>query len=96
MRERGLITLTIIASVCIASIGLVPMGCGPYTAVHGPLSALRAQRAFLLLSFAIASLFWLAAAWVLSRFFSLGTLRLVVDPASEAAGCSSLHCSLRC
>jgi len=72
------------------------MGCGPYTAVHGPLSAFRAQRAFLLLLFAIASLFWLAAAWVLSRFFPLGTLRLVVDPARGAAGFSSLDCSLRC
>jgi len=96
MRERGLITLTIIASVCITSLGLVPMGAGPYTAVHGPVSALRAQRAFLLLAFAVASVLWLAAAWMFSRFFSVGALGPVADAGVGAAEFSAVTCSLRC
>jgi hypothetical protein len=96
MRDRGLIPLFIIASVCITSLGLVPMGAGPYTAVHGPVTALRAQRAFLLLAYAVASVLWLAAAWVFSRFFSVGTLDPVAEAGAGAGEFSAVSCSLRC
>jgi hypothetical protein len=96
MRDGGLFPFVIIVSVCIASLGLVPVGSGPYTAVHGPLSALRAQRGFLLLAFAVASVLWLAAAWVFSRFMAMGALGPDVDAGPEAAEFSSVSCSLRC
>jgi hypothetical protein len=96
MRDRGLIPFVIIVSVCIASLGLVPVGCGPYTAVHGPLSGLRAQRGFLLLAFAVASVLWLAAAWVFSRYLSLGAFSPVVEAGSEMAEFFAVSCSLRC
>jgi hypothetical protein len=96
MRDRGLIPFVIIASVCITSLGLVPMGAGPYTAVHGPVTALRAQRAFLLLSFAVAAVLWLAAAWVFSRFFSVGALGPVAEAGAGAGEFSTVCCGLRC
>jgi len=96
MRDGGLIPLLIIASVCITSLGLVPMGAGPYTAVHGPLSALRAQRAFLLLAYAVAAMFWLAAAWVFNAFFPLSALGRVERRGEGAAGWPSSVYSLRC
>jgi hypothetical protein len=96
MSERGLISLAIIICVCIMSIALLPAGTAPYTAVYGPASALRAQRAFLLLAFAVASVLWLAAAWALTRFFPLSALGPVIDPSRRAADFSSVPCSLRC
>ena len=54
MWERGLICLAIVLSVCLAGIAFLPAGSGPYTAVYGPASALRAQRAVQLLALAIS------------------------------------------
>jgi len=96
MWERGLLILTLVAGVSLASLALIPIGCGPYTAVHGPLSALRAQRAFLLLAYAVASVLWLAAAWVSTPFFPLSALGPVEDPGAGAVELPSLLCSLRC
>jgi len=96
MWERCLLVLAIVASICLASLALVPAGCGPYPAVHGPVSALRAQRAFRMLVFAVAAVLWLAAAWVLTRFVALGASIKAFDAGPEAADPSPLLCGLRC
>jgi len=53
MPRRGLLSLLLIGCVCLASIAFLPFGAGPYTAVYGPTSALRAQRALALLWFVL-------------------------------------------
>jgi len=53
MWQRGLICLAMFLGVCVSFVAFVPAGPGPYTVVYGPASALRAQRAMLLLLLAI-------------------------------------------
>ncbi len=53
MLQRGLICLAILLSLCVSVVAFLPVGAGPYTAIYGPASALRAQRALLLLVLAI-------------------------------------------
>ena len=54
MWQRGLVFLAILLSACLSVVVFLPVGSGPYTAVYGPASALRAQRAILLLVLAIS------------------------------------------
>ncbi|MFZ3343455.1 MAG: hypothetical protein WA609_06070 [Terriglobales bacterium] len=70
--------LAVLAVVCILTIFLFPVGQGPYSAVHGPASALEAARASARLRITIAqsalkswrhvpfpsfvALFWMTAA----------------------------------
>lgn len=94
MPHRGLFPLFVVIAVCLASIAFLPFGAGPYTAVYGPTSALRAQRAVALLWFAIVFLAAIVALAVrvtlVARrpFFAFGT-------ETETAACPVLL-ALRC
>lgn len=46
--------LAIVAIVCVLSIFLFPAAAGSYSAVHGPVTALRAMRSSIRLRWAIA------------------------------------------
>jgi len=95
MWQRGLIWLAILVSLCVASVGFLPFGAGPYTAVYGPASALRAHRANLLLAIAISFLSTICA-----LIAALGSSELAFPPAlspdsqppSSLTLCSSLRC----
>jgi hypothetical protein len=52
--------LAIVAIICVLSIFLCPAAAGPYSAVHGPVSALQAIRNFMKLccAMAMAAGFW--------------------------------------
>lgn len=95
MWERGLICLAIVISVCLASIPFLPVGSGPYTAVYGPASALRAQRALLLLVLAISFL-----SLVFAVLSALGSSQLdspsFLIPDRELDSPSPLLAGLRC
>jgi len=95
MWERGLICLAIVVSVCLAGIAFLPAGTGPYTAVYGPATALRAQRAVLLLSLAIS--FVSTVFLVLAAF---GSSLLGIPGSFISAGddlpLASLSAGLRC
>jgi hypothetical protein len=95
MWQRGLVWLAILLSLCVAAVGFLPFGTGPYTAVYGPASALRAQRALLLLALAIsflATIFALLAALGSSESAFELPLSLVQQPRSSLALSSSLRC----
>ncbi|HMD30995.1 MAG TPA: hypothetical protein VKG84_03730 [Candidatus Acidoferrales bacterium] len=96
MPQRGLLPFLIVVCVCLASIALLPAGAGPYTAVYGPASAFRAQRAILLLWFALVSLVTLAAAFVGAlRTLSGSFLPFAAGGAADPL-MPPLSCSLRC
>lgn len=95
MLQRVLICLAIVIGVCLAGVWFLPAGAGPYTAVYGPASALRAQRAILLLALTIsflASLFGLLIAFVFIAYRFRGQNGLI-SPLSPA---STLGSILRC
>jgi len=95
MWRRGLIWLAIVVTISVACIGFVPVGTGPYTAVYGPASALRAQRALLLLALAISFLstvFRVLAQPSSSHSESFDSFLALGDISSSAP----LICSLRC
>jgi len=96
MWERGLISLAVIVCVCIASVAFLPFGSGPYTAVYGPTSALRAQRVLQLLVFVLAHFALLPGAFQSIVVFTRGPVVPVAAPISEIPSLSSLTCSLRC
>jgi hypothetical protein len=50
-----LLAFLVVMLLCVSSIGLVPVGQGSFSAVRGPVSALRARRA------AIMLLYWIKA-----------------------------------
>jgi hypothetical protein len=55
--------IAVVAMVCVLSIFFLPLAHGPYSAVHGPVTALRSLRTKLCLqlSMCLASLLRLAA-----------------------------------
>ena len=76
MWERSLFALLIAAGVLLAGLWLVPVGCGPYTVVYGPTTALRAQRAMLFLTLVWVALAALGpAAVVIRRILAFRPLR---------------------
>jgi hypothetical protein len=96
MPERGLICLAIIVCVCVASIAFLPFGAGPYTAVYGPASALRARRAFVVLTFVLAFVSLLASIFTGAATAPCGPIFPVAGFEAEATGPSSLTSILRC
>lgn len=95
MCKRGLICLAIVVSVCLVGIAFLPAGSGPYTAVYGPASALRAQRAVLLLALAIsylAMVFAVLSALGSSLFDAFGSLVPVRDCSSPSPLIAGLRC----
>jgi len=96
MWERGFFVVAIMACVCVASLALVPIGAGPYTAVHGPITALRAQRAILLLVFSVTSVLLLGPARLFSRENPFVTFISAVGFVPQAVALRPVLCSLRC
>jgi len=95
MWERGLICLAIVVSICLAGVVFLPAGTGPYTAVYGPASALRAQRAVLLLALAIS--FLTTVSLSLAAFVSfLSVFSGPLVPFEELLSAVPLTPSLRC
>ena len=95
MWRRGLICLAIVIGVCLAGVAFLPAGAGPYTAVYGPASTLRAQRAVLLLALAIsflAAVIAVAAAPRSSQCESFDPFVPLVDLFSSAPLIFSLRC----
>jgi len=93
--QRGLISLAIVIGVCLAGVVFLPAGAGPYTAVYGPASALRAQRAILLLALTICFLASLSALLVVfvSIVFPFRARKSLISPLSPGSAFSS---TLRC
>ena len=61
MWGRRLVVLLVLALLSVVSMGFAPRGTAPFSVVYGPASAFRAERAFLLLSFAVLAVLKLAA-----------------------------------
>lgn len=53
MVPRRLALFLLLALLCVIGVGFAPRGTAPFSVVYGPASAFRAQRAFLLLTFAV-------------------------------------------
>ena len=95
MCKRGLIGVAILVSIAVASVGFLPVGAGPYTTVYGPASALRAQRALLLLVLAIGFVSAVFAVLAVPGSFRSESF----DPLlalGESPSSAPLSCSLRC
>jgi hypothetical protein len=61
MRGCRLFCFVIVTLVCVMSMAPLRSGHGSFSAVHGPATAFRARRAFLLLLLAVATILELAA-----------------------------------
>ena len=86
--------LLIVASVAILALLITPNVHVPYIVVHGPMTALRAQRAAALFSALIG-----ASAFFVGLLFVLHDLRTTSKERSttlELPGSLHLSCSLRC
>ena len=95
MWERGLMYLAIVVSICLVGVAFLPAGAGPYTAVYGPASALRAQRAVLLLTLVIG--FLTTVSLVLTAFVSfLSEFSGPLVSLKELLSAAPLSPSLRC
>jgi hypothetical protein len=95
MRERVFVSLAIVLCLCLTGIAFLPAGSGPYSAVYGPASALRAQRAVLLLALAIGFASMVTAALSAlssSQSDSFGSL----VPVRECCSVSTMTSGLRC
>jgi len=95
MWQRGLVCLAIILSICVSTVALLPAGPGPYTAVYGPASALRAQRAILMLVLAIS--FVAAVAALLAALGAAeSSFRAAIHPVQRLCPSPIPSTSLRC
>jgi hypothetical protein len=96
MWQRGLLGLLLAAGLLLAGWGLVHVGCGPYTVVYGPATALRAQRAFLFLTLILVALAALVPAAIPLHRWS-PTLRIFfADRGADLLVLPSPACGLRC
>jgi len=87
--------LAIVVSICLVGVAFLPAGAGPYTAVYGPASALRAQRAVLLLTLVIG--FLTTVSLVLTAFVSfLSEFSGPLVSLKELLSAAPLSPSLRC
>jgi hypothetical protein len=96
MSARRLAFLLTLSLLCVVSMGFARSGTAPFSVVYGPASAFRAERAFLLLTFAVVAALKLAIVFVAACFLS----RLRFLPASTvlvpAPDFFALSCSFRC
>jgi len=95
MWQRRFFWLAIVLSLSVASAGFLPAGVGPYTAVYGPASALRAQRAILLLTLATNFVSVVFVVLTAAGPEESGILDAVI-PVHLLASPSPLASSLRC
>ena len=91
-------TILVMALVCASSIWLIPVGHGPFPAVYGPMSALRAHRAALLLLYSISAIFAAMIGFALASLFSADRRKQSVHPAPTTLSLTglSLVCVFRC
>ncbi len=96
MWASRLALILVVAFVCVVGMGLLPRGTAPFSVVYGPASAFRAERAFLLLTFAVLTALKLSAGsvptWFLASFFSYP----VFAPFAPVSDLALLTCNLRC
>jgi len=92
LRHRLGHKFALLAIVCTLGIFLFPAASGPYPSVHGPVSALRAMRAWILLLTAMTLAFADIAArpkvgsWIVLPFL-LASSRLRPHPQSSVLRC---------
>lgn len=87
--------LLIVTSLAILALLITPVVHVPYIVVHGPMSALRAQRAAALFDALIGA----SAIVFAGLLFALQDLRTTSRPGStsfEVPNAPHLSCSLRC
>jgi len=71
-----------VALICVISVFLFPAGNGPFSATHGPATALRAKRAALFLTLAILA----AAMLTLASRANLSMCVIALAALSYASG----------
>jgi hypothetical protein len=92
LRHRLGCKFALLAIVCTLGIFLFPAASGPYPSVHGPVCALRAMRAWMLLLAALTLAFAGIAAraegrsWIVLLFL-LASSRLRAQPQSSVLRC---------
>jgi hypothetical protein len=96
MRSRQIVqTLLLLAGIAILALLITPAVHVPFVVLHGPMSALRAQRAASLLAFAL----W-AAAFLFSGLLIGPRFRLHISQSGiqrfRAANPLNLSCAMRC
>jgi hypothetical protein len=96
MRSRQTVqTLLLLAGIAILALLIVPAVHLPFVVLHGPMSALRAQRAASLLAFVLR-----AAAFLFAGLFTARRLGLQSSQSGPRAVSAltplSLSCAMRC
>jgi len=92
LRHRLGCQFALLAIICTLGIFLFPAASGPYPSVHGPASALRALRAWMLLLAVLSLTFANVAGMAITRSwidlpFSLALSALLPQPPSSVLRC---------
>jgi len=92
MRHRLGYEIAILAAVCTLAIFLFPGVSGPYPIVHGPVTALRAMQAWLLLLFGLMPALLGLANLVRTRFGIASAFTSLVKQIDPLQQSSTLRC----
>jgi len=92
LRHRLGCQFALLAIICTLGIFLFPAASGPYPSVHGPASALRAMRAWMLLLVVLSLTFANAAGIAITRSW----IDLPFSPASRDLAPQVASSVLRC
>lgn len=88
--------LVVMVLVCVSSICLVPAGQGPFSAAHGPVTALRARRAAFRLMYWISALVAAVVGFETASVWLSGWRERTFDKVPETPHHLSLICTLQC
>jgi hypothetical protein len=91
-----LLALVVAALVCASSIWLLPVGQGPFSAVHGPTSYLQAQRVAARVFSGIRLMLVTALLTASANAFSIGCGAFVGDSSRPPSDRRSMICILTC
>src|SRR5277367_2200803 len=92
LRRPWVYQFAVLAVVCTVGIFLFPVASGPYASVHGPASALRAMRAWMLLLAVLTLAFTRAIGLAMGRSWS----DCVLSPVFVGLPSPSMSSVLRC
>ena len=96
MRSRQIVqTLLLLAGIAILALLITPAVHVPFVVLHGPMSALRAQRAASLLAFALWAAAFLFAGLLIGPPFRLDSSQTGIQK-FRAANLLSFSCAMRC
>ena len=96
MRSRQIVqTLLLLAGIGILALLIIPAVHVPFVVLHGPMSALRSQRAASLLAFALWAAAFLFAGPLIGRRFRLHSSQIGIQ-GFRAANPVGLSCAMRC